>query len=290
MYSPSLKDRRRKAGCSRAALQERGQTVPTEAQVVKVLKIVGIVVAVILITLAVGGFALLGGLQSATAGPELGSGVDRVQAGFATAYVLDAGNGQFVVIDAGSDNKGTALLQDLQMRHAGPDSVVAVLLTHSHPDHIAALPLFPKAAIYATKREVPIAAGQEDYNGPIFKVMGEKNATPFNVTHPVDDGESFMVGNLQVTAYLVPGHTEGSAAYLVNGVLFVGDSMQIKSNGQITGPSVIFSADRTRGETSLKHLAQELQPHATDVKFMASGHTGTVAGIGPLVSFGGSGS
>jgi len=86
----------------------------------------------------------------------------------------------------------------------------------------------------------------------------------------------------------VPGHTEGSAAYLADGVLFAGDSMQIKSNQQIIGPSVIFSTDRAQGEASLKHLAQELQPHAGDVKFIATGHTGTVAGLGPLTAFGGS--
>jgi glyoxylase-like metal-dependent hydrolase (beta-lactamase superfamily II) len=108
------------------------------------------------------------------------------------------------------------------------------------------------------------------------------------VTHPLDDGETFMVGNLQVTAYAVPGHTEGSAAYLADGVLFVGDAVQIKSNQQFTGPSVIFSTNRTEGEASLKHLGQELQPHAADVKFIATGHTGTVAGLTPLSAFGGS--
>ena len=102
----------------------------------------------------------------------MGAGIDRVQAGYSTAYVLDAGNGQFVLIDAGADNKGAALIQDLQARHGGPDNVAAVLLTHSHADHIAALALFPKATIYAMKREVPIAAGQEPYNGPVFKLFG----------------------------------------------------------------------------------------------------------------------
>jgi hypothetical protein len=71
-------------------------------------------------------------------------------------------------------------------------------------------------------------------------------------------------------------------------VLFVGDSLQIKSNRQITGPSVIFSMDRTQGEVSLRHLGQELEPHAAEVKFIATGHTGTVAGLEPLLSFGGS--
>ena len=80
----------------------------------------------------------------------MGSVIDRVQAGYSTAHILDAGNGQFVLIDAGSDGKGTALIQDLQERHSGPDNVLAVLLTHAHTDHIGALALFPKATIYAT--------------------------------------------------------------------------------------------------------------------------------------------
>jgi hydroxyacylglutathione hydrolase len=251
----------------------------------KVLKIIGLVLGIVILLLAITGFALFGGLQGAAAGPALGAGIDRVQAGFASAYVLDAGNGQLVLIDAGADDKGAALLQDLQARHSSPDNVVAILLTHSHPDHIAALALFPKATIYALKREVPLAAGQEPYNGLVVR---GNNATPFNVAHPLDDGETFMAGNLQVTAYAVPGHTEGSAAYLADGVLFVGDAVQIKSNQQFTGPSVIFSTNRAEGEASLRHLAQELQPHAADVKFIATGHTGTVAGLTPLLSFGGS--
>jgi glyoxylase-like metal-dependent hydrolase (beta-lactamase superfamily II) len=66
----------------------------------------------------------------------------------------------------------------------------------------------------------------------------------------VHDAIPHWWSNLQVTAYTVPGHTEGSAVYLTNSVLFVGDSLQIKSNQQITGPSVIFSTDRTQGEVS----------------------------------------
>lgn len=254
----------------------------------KLIKIIGIVLVVVIALIGVSAFALFGGLQGAGAGPSLGEGIDRVQAGFSTAYVLDAGKGQFIVIDAGADNKGAALIQDLQMRHSSTENVIAILVTHAHGDHIAALGIFPKATIYALKREVAIAAGQEPYNGPLLRIVGNKNTSPFTVTRPLDDGETFMVGNLQVTAYAVPGHTEGSAAYLVQGVLFVGDELQIKSNQQIIGPSAIFSTNRSQGEDALKHLGRELQPHAADVKFIATGHTGTVAGIAPLISFGGS--
>ena len=94
-----------------------------EVFIVKILKIVGIVVGIVVLVVAISAFAIFGGLQSATAGPSLGSGIDRVQAGYSTAYLLDAGNGQFVLVDAGADNKGVALLQDLQARHGAPDNV-----------------------------------------------------------------------------------------------------------------------------------------------------------------------
>src|SRR5579862_4920024 len=59
----------------------------------KVLKIIGLVLGIVILLLAITGFVLFGGLQGAAAGLALGAGIDRVQAGFASVYVLDAGNG-----------------------------------------------------------------------------------------------------------------------------------------------------------------------------------------------------
>ena len=253
----------------------------------KLFKYLGVAIGLLIVVLVAIGFALFSGLQSSGAGPSLGSGIDRVP-GFSAVYVLDAGNGMFALIDTGGDNKGTAILTALQARHATPNDVMAIFMTHAHTDHDAAIALFPKAAVYAMKREVPIASGQEPFNGPVFRFFGGRNTVPFTVTHPLDDGEKITVGNLRVTALAVPGHTEGSAAYLVNGVLFVGDALQITSSQKIIGPSAIFSTDRAQGEASLKHLGQELQSSATDVNFIATGHTGTLAGLQALLAFGGS--
>lgn len=253
----------------------------------KMLKILGIAIVLIIVVAGVAGFAVFGGLQGSGKGPSLGSGV-AVVPGFSAVYILDAGNGQLALIDTGADKTGAAILSALQARGATPDNVAAIFITHAHTDHDAAVALFPKATIYAMKREVPIAAGQEPYNGPVFRLFGVRNSIPFTVTHPLDDGEKVTVGNLDVTAFAVPGHTEGSGAYLADGILFTGDALQITSGGQITGPSAIFSTNRAEGEASLKHLAAELQPRAADVKFVATAHTGTMAGIAPLLAYGGS--
>ena len=43
--------------------------------------------------------------------------------------------------------------------------------------------------------------------------------------HLFKDGETFMIGNIEAKALLVPGHTPADMAYLVDGSVFVGDTL-----------------------------------------------------------------
>ena len=43
--------------------------------------------------------------------------------------------------------------------------------------------------------------------------------------HLFEDGETFAIGELQARALLVPGHTPADMAYLVDGAVFVGDTL-----------------------------------------------------------------
>lgn len=43
--------------------------------------------------------------------------------------------------------------------------------------------------------------------------------------HLFKDGETFMIGDVQATAMLVPGHTPADMAYLIDGSVFVGDTL-----------------------------------------------------------------
>jgi glyoxylase-like metal-dependent hydrolase (beta-lactamase superfamily II) len=248
------------------------------------LKITAVVV-VVLVALVAGLFwYLFGGLQAQTAGLSLGPGAQPVYDGFSTVFLLDAGDGKVVLIDAGNDTAGKAILDALQKKSASPDNVTAIFITHAHPDHDAAIALFPKATVYAMKREVPVAQGKEAYQSALSKVTGKYNPHPFEVAHPLENGEKVTVGNLEVTAFDTPGHTQGSGAYLVQGVLYLGDAAMINTNHEIIGPSKAFSDDPAEGVASLKHLAEELQPRADEVKVLATAHTGGVAGFAPLAA------
>lgn len=248
----------------------------------KVLKI-AVIVVVLLVALIGGAFwYVFGGMQDQKAGLDLGPGAEPVYDGFSTAFLLDAGGGSWVLIDTGNDTSGKAILTALQKHNATPDNVTAIFITHAHSDHDAAVALFPKAMVYAMKREVPVAAGTEEFHSRFAAVTGKVNGHPFNVGHPLEDGEKVTVGNLEVTAFDVPGHTAGSGAYLTQGVLYLGDAVTITSDHKVIGPSKPFSTDANQGTASLKHLAQELQPRRAEIKLLATAHNGGLPGFGPL--------
>ena len=144
------------------------------------LKIIGICVAMLVVAVVVLGAVFFAGLQKAGSGPSLGAGFKPVQDGMSTVYLLDAGNGQMLV-DAGNDVKGTAIQAALANRHATADRGVAILMTHAHPDHDATIALFPKAEIYALKREVPLADGTESFGGPLLRLIRPAQSHPFHV-------------------------------------------------------------------------------------------------------------
>jgi glyoxylase-like metal-dependent hydrolase (beta-lactamase superfamily II) len=247
------------------------------------LMIAGICVVVLVAGLGGLFWYLFGGLQGQNVGL---AGTEPIYDGFSTAFLLDAGNGAIVLIDAGNDTSGKSILAALQKRNATPDNVTAIFMTHAHPDHDAGIALFPKATVYAMKREIPVAQGKEEYGSQFSAMTGKVNPHPFEIGHPLDDGEKVTVGNLEVTAFAVPGHTEGSAAYLTQGVLYLGDAAMISSKQTIVGPSKAFSTNTDQGMASLKHLAEELQPRSGEVKLLATAHSGGLAGFAPLAAVG----
>jgi glyoxylase-like metal-dependent hydrolase (beta-lactamase superfamily II) len=102
----------------------------------------------------------------------------------------------------------------------------------------------------------------------------------------VREGDTIMVGEVPIRVFAVPGHTAGSAAYLVNGVLFLGDAADTNDAGVISGSPWIFSDSQGQDRASLVHLAQVLQQEHANVKALAFAHSGVrVEGLAPLVAF-----
>lgn len=247
---------------------------------VRVLKILAAVVGLLV--------ALLGGLMAYTfAGlaantAEAWPGVGfSILDGYVSIGVLELGDGTVALIDAGNDAEGKALIAGLEAHGHKLSDVTAVLLTHGHSDHTSGLALLPNARVFAMIEEKPYVEGKQAFDGPLPSLMGAE--AHGRVTHAVTDGAKITLGQRQLQGFLVPGHTHGSAAWLVDGVLFLGDTASLTSSGDLVGAPWIFSDDQAENGASIAALAKRVAD--LPVTRLVTSHSGGVAGVGALAAF-----
>lgn len=126
--------------------------------------------------------------------------------------------------------------------------------------------------------------GRASSQSPVEHLLGTRNSG-IHVVRYLQDGGIFQRGNILVTAYLIPGHTDGSAAYLAAGTLYLGDSADSRNDGSLLRAKRFVSNDITQNRASLKMLAEKLKPQASEIQFMEFAHSGPLPGITPLLNF-----
>jgi hydroxyacylglutathione hydrolase len=155
-------------------------------------------------------------------------------------------NPAYIAIDAGNTAKQVG--RELLKLKIDPKSVVAVFLTHSDPDHVAACALFSNAKIFLPRAEEPMVKGQIAR----FWFMKNQLVQPHTL---VDDNQTLHISGAEIIGISTPGHTPGSMCFLVNGTfLFTGDTMGIK-NGEVIPFNDIFNMDTSRQRKSITRLA-----------------------------------
>lgn len=209
------------------------------------------------------------GLSDRDDGAALGARTTLVADGYVSVFLIDVGGGKFALVDAGNDPKGAAIDAALTKKGVGRDAVVAILLTHSHPDHVAACGGFPNATVYAGKPEGPLLAGTAAPSGPLPRLFGAK-AAPCPTPTLVADGQVLTIGDQTATAWVIPGHTVGSTAWTVAGVMFVGDAASATTDGGLTTAPWLFSDDLALDRKSVAGLVA----HLDGVTVIAPAHTG----------------
>jgi len=132
-------------------------------------------------------------------------GIYAIKDGYVNIYIMETG-GKYVAIDAGSSASG--IKKGLETLGISGDDVVAVLLTHTHGDHIGALSVFDKATIY-----------------------GSADSKFQAITNKLSDGQKTEVVNISVQCISTPGHYSDSVCYLIDGkYLFSGDTLSLRDN------------------------------------------------------------
>jgi glyoxylase-like metal-dependent hydrolase (beta-lactamase superfamily II) len=250
----------------------------------KALKIVGLIV--LILVLGIGGVlaATFMGRQSITDGAEA-NGIRIVKDGIVSVAVIPVSDSEVALVDAGNDKSATAILAELSRRHLGPDAVTTILLTHGHPDHTGGVLMFPKAQVVSLETEKPLIEGRIGAKGPLTRLF-PVSPTGITVTKTLADGDTLMVGPHRVRVFAVPGHTQGSAAYLVDDVLFMGDAADTKSDGTVIGSPWIFSDSQPQDRASLVAFDERLARENVPVKTLAFAHSGLLAnGRAPLDAY-----
>lgn len=189
-------------------------------------------------------------------GPRVGvmPGVVGVEAGGAYAWIVRTPHGA-VLVDAGLDATGAAILAELKAQGVAPGQVHAVLVTHGHPDHYAAARLFDSAAVVAGAADVAMIRGDKTRYSTFGRIIGAVlplPPAPRNVT-AVRGDEQLEFDDASFKVIATPGHSPGSMMYLYKNVLFTGDSLMRKNDGVTVVPR-LFSEDAARNRASLRAL------------------------------------
>jgi len=162
-----------------------------------------------------------------------------------------------LLIDPGDEpERIQAALDDL-----GVKTVEAILLTHTHFDHVGAVAPMAKATgapVYCPKIEVSVLAD-------IMAWVPWPGIGPFesyDADETLEGGEKLTLAGLEIDVFFVPGHSPGHLAYSIasEGVLLSGDVLFQGSIGRTDLPG----GDHQRLLQSIGELLDAL-PDETDV-------------------------
>jgi len=140
-----------------------------------------------------------------------------------------SGNGKDAVI---IDPAGQYPTIKNKLEESGLTGRLSVLLTHAHFDHIGAVSRFQSDGA-----EVYLHSDDEDKIA--VQPFGMKIAS-FTPDKILEDGQILNLANLNIKIIHTPGHTSGSVCFLINDMLFSGDTLFLNSVGRWDFPSGNF--------------------------------------------------
>jgi glyoxylase-like metal-dependent hydrolase (beta-lactamase superfamily II) len=148
-------------------------------------------------------------------------------------FVREQGSDRAVVVDPGDEaERLIAAIEALGIRH-----VDAILLTHTHFDHVGAVsPLAAAtgAPVYCPELETVVLANIMDY----VPWPGFGPFESYEADHAVKGGETLELAGLTIDVLFTPGHSPGHVTYAIRDedAIFSGDVLFEGSVGRVDLP------------------------------------------------------
>ena len=139
-------------------------------------------------------------------------------------------DGQAIVIDPGDE--APRLLEAIDALGV---EVAAILLTHTHFDHVGAVAPVARATgaeVWCPELEVPVLADIMTY----VPWPGFGPFESYDADHTVAGGETLSLGGMEFEVLFTPGHSPGHVTYAVPGAIFSGDVLFQGSIGRTDLP------------------------------------------------------
>ena len=180
-----------------------------------------------------------------------------------------------IMIDAGYNYD--RLAEKMDWLGIDPDSIRHILITHQDTDHVGAVEadspgLFRNARLYVGEIENRYLTG-EARRRVIYHMYKLPQVTINNKKVLLKDGEVIDIDGIKIECFLVPGHTWGHMAYLIDDrYLFTGDIIWFGADGGYSFISAL-AEDNRLAVKSLAALEAKLRARNLQPMFITS-HTG----------------
>ena len=179
-----------------------------------------------------------------------------------------------IAIDLGWWGHEGPLKDALAELGATPEDVRDVFITHSHRDHVSAWRSVRGARFHLAAPELPLLVGDSAHGAMIPRVADRlkrpslPGADSLAIATFARD-TAFVIGGDTLRAYLVPGHTSGSAVYVFRGVVFLGDAVGWSYFAGFGPAKRVFTDDRDAAEANLAELWPKIPG---DVRYACTAH------------------
>ncbi len=140
-------------------------------------------------------------------------------------FILNEDSGEGFVIDPGTDADGT-----IKFATEKGIKLVAVLLTHTHFDHASCCYQLQQNSIKIfVSNDEEIGLRDDKYNLSSKFYIDFK---PLFADKTFNDKDKFTVAGISVEVILTPGHSIGSACFIIGDNLFTGDTLMCGTIGR----------------------------------------------------------